>query len=287
MTIADSFHVRIFPGGRFIFAAVSLGLALLLAPVATIAGDAFRAVTFNIYLGKGLDENPARFGWYLNQTEPLKDFDVIGMQEVCGDREGEHLRMLRALLRQSGPIYSHFVSSDPNDRKQCGKGQAIFSRHPILSQGAKLLPFVREPRMMVWIDINVKGKPIRVYNLHLDNRSKNILNSERDRKRQIIGALDEIGAFRSAHPEAGVIVLGDFNSWGKMLVPGAWESGIREMARHLDPTLRGFHPTHRLPVQLDWIFFDGLELTGSAVIRRFMGSDHLPVYADFLIAGNE
>ncbi len=250
-------------------------------PLVAAADDDFRAVTFNVYLGKGLDENPARFGRYLTDSQPLADFDVIGMQEVCGDRDLMHVRMFKAILATRGPIYEHFVSSDPGDRKQCAKGQAIFSRHPIRARGSKLLPFVREPRMMVWVDLEVKGRAVRVYNLHLDSRSPNPLRSERDRRRQLLGALEEMLAFRAANPGAGVVVTGDFNSWGKILVPGARESGIREMEKHFDSTLRGFQVTHYLPAQLDWIFYEGMELVRSAVIRRFMYSDHLPVYADF------
>jgi len=239
-------------------------------------------ITYNIHKGAGIEKNPSGLRKFLTNTPGLKDFDVLAVQEICGDNNALQVRTLSALLSTpSRPIYTYFVSSDLSAQKECGKGQAIFSRRPIVGTGSILLPFIRQPRVMVWVDVRVGTRLVRIYNLHLDNRSKRTLFIEKERLEQVRGALNTILEFRRLNPSAGTIVTGDFNSFGHVFNIWHREPSIKEMRKYFEASLRGYKMTALPFSQLDWIFYDGLELVSSRVIAHFEHSDHFPVVADF------
>jgi endonuclease/exonuclease/phosphatase family metal-dependent hydrolase len=242
----------------------------------------FRAVTYNLHYGQGLVQDAAGFGEFLSRDPRVAGFDVLGVEELCGNDGGKQVTELSALLSQTGPIYTQFVSSDVNDAKECGKGQGIFSRHPILSAGSVMLPHVRQPRVMVWVDLEIEGHPLRVYDLHLDSRAPNFLKSDPARLKQIQFALNLFLEYRQSHPGSDTLVMGDFNSWNHVVDVGTKEASIREMDKYFTPSTDHFEIT-QFPWQLDWIFSNGPTLLRSEVVHEGQYSDHYPLCADYLL----
>jgi endonuclease/exonuclease/phosphatase family metal-dependent hydrolase len=254
-------------------------LFTLLPALSLAAAPTFRVVTYNLHRGEGF-KDPAGFARFLNEDSRVGPFDVLGVQELCGNNGQKQVDDLTAILAKKGPIYTYFVSSDPTDTKECGKGQAIFSRHPILGSGFRMLPFVREWRVMVWVDLEVAGRPVRVYDLHLDSRANNFFKSASERRKQILGVNADFIEFRKEHPNTATFVTGDFNSWNHVVDIGSQEACIKEMRKNFEPSIDHFVTT-MVPWQLDWIFSDAAEIVRSEVIRDGRFSDHYAVYADY------
>jgi len=269
------------PYASFVARLLTLTLFTILYAISASAGD-LRIVTYNIYKGQGLEKNPLSLRYFLTEHPDLRGTDVLAVQEICGDGNARQVEILTGLLSEPGKrVHSHFVSSDLGDGEECGKGQAIFSRFPILGKGSVLLPFIRQPRVMIWVDLKIGARNLRIYNLHLDNRAKGKFFIERERLLQIQGALSLILEYRRQNPEASTVVLGDFNSIGRVVDLWRKEAAIQEMKKYFTPSLNAHHMTTLPFLQLDWIFFDGLELVQSKVVRHFENSDHFPVVADF------
>jgi endonuclease/exonuclease/phosphatase family metal-dependent hydrolase len=246
-------------------------------------GQRFRVITYNIALGHMLetrdpsllrlsrDAHSIRAA--LARHPSLRDFDILGLQEVCSDNDD--------LARIRREVHVYFGRADPNREGECRKGQALLSPHPILAGGTIVLPNIRRVgRSAIWVDVQVPGypQPLRVYNVHLENRGDGSARTQ-----QTITVLEHAMAWRATHPEAPLLVLGDFNSVGNRMNPRGKEPCIVYMESYLRSALPHQVITHILEYQTDWIFFSGLSLRRARVVPIVL-SDHYPVVADFLIS---
>lgn len=218
----------------------------------------------------------------------LRDVDILGLQELCSDEGGWQVDYFNKLMRSfGGQSYSAVALSDPAGKAMCGRVEAIFSRHPIVDSGVIELPNVRQPRSAVWADIDVPSadgagtRRIRVYNAHLENRPQN-MSWAKGRLRQTRVILEHLKAMRAAHPDTPVLLLGDLNSLGRYWDFWRQEDSMAEIERHgLEPSFKEYTRTLTLaPHQVDWIFFEKLELHAARAVHVWL-SDHFPVVADF------
>lgn len=248
-------------------------------------GQTLRVVSYNIGLGYMLETTDPRLlrlsrddysiRAALGRHPALSDFDVLGLQEVCSD--DDTLARLRTLQPD---LHLYFARADPRSDGECRKGEAVLSRYPIVAGGTITLPNHRTVgRSAIWVDIDVPGqpRPLRVYNVHFENRGPDAVR--RAQSREVLAHVD---AWRQHNPDTPVIVLGDFNSMGRRMTPFTKELCIEEMEASLRSALPGYESTHVLDFQTDWIFFDALSLVRANVVD-IVRSDHYPVVADFVI----
>jgi endonuclease/exonuclease/phosphatase family metal-dependent hydrolase len=249
-------------------------------------GQSLRVVSYNIGLGYMLETRDPRLlrlsrrdfsiRAALDRHPALSKFDVLGLQEVCSDDD----TLVR--LRQVQPdLHVYFARADPLNEGECRKGQAVLSRYPIIAGGTITLPNRLRVigRSAIWVDIAVPGheQPLRVYNVHFENRGPDSVRTEQARE-----VLAHVNTWRAEHPDNPVIVLGDFNSMGRRMTPHTKEHCISEMEARLHSVLPTYQATHVLDFQTDWIFFDALSLVRAKVVS-IVRSDHYPLVADFVM----
>lgn len=279
--------------------AVILPAALILAAVLSSpraeAGPKLRVITYNVALGvpmklegslpTGFLKRRASIRRLLERHPLLRDFDVLGLQEVCEDRHQAHFEYFREILRAQGATpYSRFAAANPLSNKKCREGQMILSRYPIVDSGKFELPLLRPGgKVALWVDLLVPSgsgdEIVRVYNLHLDNRGKTLF-AAKGRWKQMRAVLDHYREWRARYPHRPAIVLGDFNALSRLYDFWHRELAIRETMKVLSASITRRRPTHVSGHQIDWIFFDQLELKYSKVVYK-LKSDHFPVMADF------
>jgi endonuclease/exonuclease/phosphatase family metal-dependent hydrolase len=168
-------------------------------------------------------------------------------------------------------------------------GQALLTKLPIRS--SRMLRFTHQsgfwkPRRMLkssmplWqrreggrvaliTELDNGGKPLVVYNLHLESRGKDQL-----RLAQLNEVLDDAKQYP---PETSVIVAGDLNTKTahSALMPRLREAGYRSAFG--DRRIR----THMIIGALDWVFIRGpIQCDRADVLRGIDGSDHFPVTVD-------
>ena len=168
-------------------------------------------------------------------------------------------------------------------------GQALLTKLPIRS--SRMLRFTHQsgfwkPRrllkssMPLWqrreggrvaliTELDNGGKPLVVYNLHLESRGKDQL-----RLAQLNEVLDDAKRYP---PETSVIIAGDLNTKTahSALMPRLREAGYRSAFG--DRRIR----THLIIGALDWVFVRGpIQCDRADVLRGIDGSDHFPVTVD-------
>ncbi len=117
-------------------------------------------------------------------------------------------------------------------------------------------------------ELQFAGKPLVVYNAHLESRSAGAIQS-----RQI----DEMLADCRRWPSDATVVLGgDLNT---KYLPSIFLHKLEAAGFHSALGER-VERSHRIAMALDWLFVRGsVRFTGGEVNRHINGSDHYPVYA--------
>jgi endonuclease/exonuclease/phosphatase family metal-dependent hydrolase len=269
----------------------SFGSALLVAVTFVLLFGAarpahaaeLRVVTFNIAMGAAF-RTPftGLIRGTFEENRHLARFDVIGLQEACLNQRGPIDVFRGVMQRAHGRVYEHAFRADPNSREPCQKAQVILSRYPIRARGGFLLPFVGARRSAAWVDLDVAGETVRVYDVHLSNRSSGNYKPLRGREAQARVVLSHWLSERARNPKTRGIILGDFNSLGNIWQPHKPEPAISLLSRHLTPSLLKFHATMWMPYKTDWIFSSGLRLKRSHVVPTAY-SDHFVVMADYFL----
>jgi endonuclease/exonuclease/phosphatase family metal-dependent hydrolase len=123
-------------------------------------------------------------------------------------------------------------------------------------------------RVALVAELDNGGKPLVVYNLHLESKG-----TEELRLQQLEEVLDDAQRYPRETP---VVIAGDFNtlSFHSRLIPRLREAGFRSAFG--DRRVR----THVIVGALDWVFVrGGIEYEHEQVLR-VPGSDHFPISVD-------
>jgi endonuclease/exonuclease/phosphatase family metal-dependent hydrolase len=222
----------------------------------------FRVVTFNIAYASHID----RALEVLRDSEPLRDFDALALQEM-------DLRGVEELARELGLAYVYFPAG-VHPAKKRDFGCAILSPWPLETPFKIVLPhksFGTNLRRAATGATVVRGKQrFRFYSLHL---SGPLAISAASRREQVQVVIADAGA--SAEP---VIIAGDFNSYG--IGKEFAKAGFTWITSDIGPTLHNAFFKFRY----DHIFAKGT--AGSPVSARSgvvqdnkKASDHRPVWA--------
>ena len=210
--------------------------------------------------------------------------DILCMQEysdVSGDKKNS----------DSYKEYFPYMSMGNND-------MVVYSKYPI--RGSKNIPFKQTNNSAMWVDIEVNGKTIRVFNVHLEttgfNRTmRNAAKMEQQglhvERNSLISAIYNnytLGMIIRAGQAVAVanerrnspvpaIVCGDFNdvpySYVYNTMLGDMTDGFKECGSKWMSTYIG-----KKPVRIDYIFHDK-SMHGITYYKKdFTYSDHKPVF---------
>jgi endonuclease/exonuclease/phosphatase family metal-dependent hydrolase len=222
-----------------------------------VAAESIRVVTFNLKLGRRVDQAIALF----QKNDSLRNADLIALQEMSATGVERFARAL-GLNYAYYPSVIHPSSGDYF-------GPAILSPWPIERSWKILLPHEgmlrHQRRTATGAIIQVAGTRIRAYATHLEMPLR---ISEQERRDQVAAILND--AAPGAEP---VVIAGDFNSTA---IGRLFEArGYRWVTKRVSPTTLWFAWDH--------IFTRRLIPAGSndaGVVNGVHGaSDHRPVWA--------
>lgn len=257
----------------------------------------FRVVTYNVGLGLGYRlpmALPTSAGpdlrWALRHHVALRQPDILALQEVCLTAGPQLNWLVRAMQLAHGTAWiwqAHATDGGQFDSR-CSCAQVTLSRWPITASGRLELPLLSWRNAVLWTDHDIRGVDapwnatgrLRVYNLHLINRVGTSVHVPEARWQQALAVLAHHDAFRRRDPQTPVLWVGDFNTLDHLLTPWRRERVVRELAQRMVPAMDGFHPTHVLVQQVDWIFADRMPPQRAQTVLLPL-SDHLPVVADY------
>jgi endonuclease/exonuclease/phosphatase family metal-dependent hydrolase len=228
------------------------------------------------------DKKQGAYKSFMAAQEPL---DALCLQE-CSDRFAPW--MARALN------FPHSYTV---------KGTTILSRHPILDKGAII--FDNSFNSVVWADIQVKGRRLRVYSAHLQSNSitseakqlidaadlqqretwvgmKGILRKYKTATRIRAGQAEELARHIALSPWPAIVGI-DLNdtpvsfAYRHMMETTGLKDSFREKGSGLGFTFGGVLPALRI----DFLLSDPRLLTLNHDLYRKPFSDHYPILAEY------
>jgi endonuclease/exonuclease/phosphatase family metal-dependent hydrolase len=200
--------------------------------------------------------------------------DVIALQEVVGAGPAglNHIEEIGASLGMG------WVLAPVRSLRGHQFGNAVLSRFPVTHHSQHDLTWKScEERCLQRVDLNVNGRTLHVYNVHLGTA---ILERRYQAQRLATVVADK-------HVTGAKIVLGDFNEWMKGLTTSLLSEKMKSIDLGKYLTRRRTYPGLFPIVHLDHIYYDGdLDITGVELARTrlsLVASDHLPLVADIRI----
>ena len=217
--------------------------------------------------------------------------DLLLLQEVDWNAERSgRLDVAKELADRLRMNLSYAIEFEELSQERGGKafiGQATLTRLPI--RASRVLRFEKQSgfwkphnwmpssipllqrrlgsRIALVTELEFAGRPLVVYNAHLESRSMGSLQSEQ---------LDEMLAdLKRYPPDTPVLIGGDMNT---KYSPASFLRKLQRAGFH-NATGEQVERTHRILMALDWIFARGVAIEDGAVRRDLKGSDHYPVYA--------
>lgn len=254
-----------------------------LVPPSSLVPDKIRLVTFNVHSGRDLPALAESIGAH----PTLRNADIFLLQEIESyESEGASRTRKLAEALQFNYVYAPARATDEGGTH----GLAILSRFPL--SDIEVLPlkqydlnYKTRRRIALAATLDVAGRPLRVYNLHLDTR----LNTK-DRLEQLRPVVEAA----LAQPVADVVIGGDFNTnafrWLFHVLPifrsdqaGAVDDFMKENGFETPFAEAG--PTSRkrlLRFRLDSLYSRGLPVGKFGVERSVESSDHVPLWMELL-----
>ena len=252
------------------------------APVES-GSQSMRVVTWNIDHGSNLDtvaaeleKNPA--GLYLFQ-------EVDWNAKRSGEKDIAAELAKRLHLNLAYGIEFEELSQERGEPAYIG--QATLTRLPV--REARVLRFQKQStfwkphawlpsslplmqrrmgsRIALVTELEFAGRPLVVYNPHLESRSAGPIQ---------MAQLDEMLADLAKYPfGTAAIIGGDLNT---KYFPSIYLHKLERLG-FKSATGKRIQRTHKIAMSLDWIFARGITVNDGAVRKDVKGSDHYPVYA--------
>ncbi|WP_096274323.1 endonuclease/exonuclease/phosphatase family protein [Paucisalibacillus globulus] len=226
-------------------------------------------MTFNIHHGVGMDAvlDLGRIARVIQETNA----EVVALQEV--DRyfsvRSDYQDQAKILAELLGYIYCYGANlnygPEEGHTENRQYGLAILSRYPITNVNHYLLPSVQEQRGLLHAKVQIHGRHVHIFNVHLG-----LSTSERLEQIQTIHSIIQ-------HIKEPFVVMGDLNA-----EPGSNELLLLEKMSLLNVAMhKPFHsfPTNNPTQRIDYIFTSKeLKKIREQAIQS-MASDHLLVLA--------
>lgn len=238
------------------------------------SGRRLKILTYNVHSCVGTDGrlDPARIAAVIAQLQP----DIIGLQEldVGRSRTGgiDQAETIASILQ----MQFHFNAALHLAEERYG--DAILTALPVEMIKAGHLPSIGEQRGALWVEIDLDGRRLQVFNTHLGLRG-------RDRMAQIATLLGPDWLGHSQAKEQPKILIGDFNAtpvtatYRRVTGSGLFDSRmvVAPAGGRPKPTFPARFPLLRL----DHVFVSpeirvvGARVDASPLARQ--ASDHLPL----------
>lgn len=239
-----------------------------------------RIVTYNV--GCSL-LSPAILTWAKSAM-----VDVLLLQEV--ENEIQYPEYIERVAFEYG-YYAMYVSSRTAGKSRT-HGLAVLSRFPLCSSQVLELPrfnlgFHSRRRIATVAELQTPRGELRVCNIHLDSR----LNIQ-ERLHQLSSVLGHVQQYSSQM----VVVGGDFNTvplaFWKNVLPFKYVNQKKNLQEHLlahgfttftDKRISTFRP-RTLRWLLDGLYVRNATFQSYGVDRSLMLSDHIPLWAELVLA---
>jgi endonuclease/exonuclease/phosphatase family metal-dependent hydrolase len=231
-----------------------------------------------------------------------EDPDIICFQEYYSRRKGpfDITDSLKRMLKI--PNY-YFIPSSENNYE--AMGLAIFSRYPIVDKGTISFSSNRGGNASIYVDLMIRGKKIRVYNVHLqsisfDKQDYDYLDQvKKDMEAKITPAKRILRMLKSAFSKRSeqvdimkahmdtcktpFLIAGDFNdtpaSYAVTQLTKSLNNSFVEQGTGLGRTYNGKFPNF----QIDYISATkSVKIINHRIIQARL-SDHFPVRSDIRI----
>lgn len=233
-----------------------------------------RALTYNVHSCRGSDRrhDPQRIA----EVIAASGADVIALQELdVGRKRSGGVDQAEAIAAHL-KMRSHFHPALHVEEERYG--DAILTTLPSTLHRAAALPSRGEPRGALWLEIELDGQRMQIFNTHFG-----LSSAERTLQAETLLGPGWIGHERCRR--APVALLGDFNAVPSSRAFQRLSERLSVAAPRLDGRWRATFPA-RLPLlRLDHVFHnDRLRPIASRVIDTPLArkaSDHLPIVVDF------
>lgn len=268
---------------------------------------ALRLMTYNVHMFRSFEEDHS-----LNTKKEILGIfqdvnpDVLCLQEFYTRKKGKN-DLKTKLNEDFGFEHNFFLPVAENEYD--AYGIAIFSKFPIVRSGYISMQGNNPGQSrLLYADIKVEGKEIRIYNIHLKSigfkpedyefirKANTDMEEDLSSTKRIGGRLkrafqeraEEVDAL-SQHMEACSIpflVAGDFNdtplSYAVNKVGKKTQNAFVEKGTGWGVTYNGDFPNF----QIDYIMASGaFQVESYSIIQRKL-SDHFPIWSDLTIKGS-
>ncbi|MCV3764485.1 endonuclease/exonuclease/phosphatase family protein [Rhizobium sp. TRM95796] len=246
----------------------------MLTPKDIPARRVLRALTYNVHSCRGSDRrhDPERIAEVIAESGA----EVIALQEldVGRKRSGgiDQAEVIAAHLK----MRSHFHPALHVEEERYG--DALLTALPSTLHRAAALPSRGEPRGALWIEIDVDGRKLQVFNTHFG-----LSSAERTLQAETLLGPGWLGHERCRR--APTLLLGDFNAVPSSRAFQVISRSMTVAAPRGEGRWRATFPARWPLLRLDHVFHNNrLKLIDARVIDTPLArkaSDHLPIVADF------
>jgi len=266
-------------------------LALLLGNAS--AAEVIRLVTWNLewFPGKKPGASQVERDKHFMEVAailPQMRADIIVLQEVRNDDAAQRLAKML-------PGFNVHVTSQFKDSftRTIGEQQiTILSRYRADGAWAESWKkgWANAPRGYAYAKLEISGKPLHVYGLHLKSNLGDPVKNTSKREDAMEQLIEHVKS--QAKPKDGVVVVGDFNTSKDQINL----AGDRTLKKIEDAgffwTFEGIPLKHRITIPnkgrypdacFDHIYTRDLGRPTAQVLKDTPGSDHLPVIVDLVI----
>jgi endonuclease/exonuclease/phosphatase family metal-dependent hydrolase len=239
----------------------------------------FRIATYNTHKCRGMDGRirPTRVAEVLREL----DADVIALQEVVSLTGGRREQNQAQYLADA--VGFEFRIGETRKLRGAAYGNVLLSRLPLKQvEVYDLTASRREPRGCMRCDLEIAhGKIVHVFNVHLGTGYL-----ERRKQAHMLMSREVLRAPALKHPR---LVLGDFNEWTRGLVSRMLQQEFESVDIQLHLNRRRTYPGVLPLMHLDHMYFDRDLALEEFLLHRsrmaLVASDHLPLVAEFRVAG--
>jgi endonuclease/exonuclease/phosphatase family metal-dependent hydrolase len=247
----------------------------MLSPSATSsrAPRRLKLLTYNVHSCIGTDRRlmPERIAEVIAQAKP----DIIGLQELdVGRKRTGSIDQAHAIAEILKMRHHFHAALDVEEERY---GDAILTALPAEMVKAGPLPSVGEQRGALWVEIDLGGRRLQVFNTHLGLRRF-------DRMRQVEALLGPEWLANERCDGQPVVLLGDFNSIVSSPAYKRLAGRLQDVRRFVAGGLKPTFPSRFPLLRIDHVFVSKtVEVIAAEVIATplaRLASDHLPLAAE-------
>nr|AQQ74656.1 hypothetical protein [uncultured bacterium] len=237
-----------------------------------------RVVSYNVNFAKDMKNLLTDF----SKVPTLAGADVVLLQEVEG-HPGANDSAARVFAKLLGMSYV-FAPAEVFTKHKADYGNAILSRFPITRWRKIVLPLSNfedcNQRIALQATIDVDGRELELFSVHLSTLFKDSAGKEPSRARQLAPVMEAVDQVPAGRP---ILITGDLNT----VNPFGWWA-VRKLTRAhglKDAHLQDVQTFRIPPFHLDHMFSRGLCTVKAGVEKDAEGSDHYPIWSELTVDG--